>query len=324
MKRSLAVISLVVLMLSGVLMVAEAWARAGGGGSSGSRGSRSYSAPMRPSSPGPVTPARPAGPASGFDQPGRSGWGRGLMGGLAGFALGGLLGGLLFGGLGGGFGGGIGLLDILIIGALVMFGISWLRRRQAQVPAGGSGYTAPPQDRAPAFPAGWSARDDSRSQAAAVQLPAAPSDLDRGVDHIRQMDGSFDPARIGEMASDAFFKVQAAWMARDMAPVRGLLTPEMHASLQQQCEQLRAAGRVNRLENIALRSAQLTEAWQEGGHDYATVLFLANVLDYTTDEDGRQVLEGSRTEPVKFEEFWTFARPVGPNPWKVSAIQQAA
>ena len=109
-----------------------------------------------------------------------------------------------------------------------------------------------------------------------------------------------------------------------MAPVRGLLTPDMHASLQQQCEQLRAAGRVNRLENIALRSAQLTEAWQEGGHDYATVLFLASVLDYTTDEAGRQVLEGSRTEPVKFEEFWTFARPVGPNPWKVSAIQQAA
>jgi predicted lipid-binding transport protein (Tim44 family) len=28
-------------------------------------------------------------------------------------------------------------------------------------------------------------------------------------------------------------------------------------------------------------------------------------------------------EPVKFEEFWTFARPVNPNPWRLSAIQQA-
>jgi len=25
---------------------------------------------------------------------------------------------------------------------------------------------------------------------------------------------------------------------------------------------------------------------------------------------------------VKFAEYWTFVRPVGPNPWSVSAIQQ--
>jgi len=34
------------------------------------------------------------------------------------------------------------------------------------------------------------------------------------------------------------------------------------------------------------------------------------------------VVEGSRTEPVKFEEFWTFVRPLGPNPWRLTAIQQ--
>jgi len=34
------------------------------------------------------------------------------------------------------------------------------------------------------------------------------------------------------------------------------------------------------------------------------------------------VLEGSRTDPVKFEEYWTFARPVGPNASRLSAIQQ--
>ncbi|MGH7412379.1 MAG: Tim44 domain-containing protein, partial [Candidatus Methylomirabilis sp.] len=28
-------------------------------------------------------------------------------------------------------------------------------------------------------------------------------------------------------------------------------------------------------------------------------------------------------EPVTFEEFWTFTRPVGPNPWRLSAINQA-
>jgi predicted lipid-binding transport protein (Tim44 family) len=47
----------------------------------------------------------------------------------------------------------------------------------------------------------------------------------------------------------------------------------------------------------------------------------ANLLDYTTDESG-VVVSGNKTDPVKFEEYWTFTRPVGPNPWKLSAIQQ--
>jgi predicted lipid-binding transport protein (Tim44 family) len=54
-----------------------------------------------------------------------------------------------------------------------------------------------------------------------------------------------------------------------------------------------------------------------------TIHFLASLLDYTTDESGARVLDGSRTEPVKFEEYWTFVRPVGPGAFRLSAIQQA-
>ena len=72
-----------------------------------------------------------------------------------------------------------------------------------------------------------------------------------------------------------------------------------------------------------MRTAEITEAWQETGQDYVTVHFLASLLDYTTDESGARVLEGSRTEPVKFEEYWTFVRPVGPGAFKLTAIQQA-
>jgi len=46
-------------------------------------------------------------------------------------------------------------------------------------------------------------------------------------------------------------------------------------------------------------------------------------LDYTVDETTSAVVEGSNSEPVEFEEFWTFSRPVGPNSWKLSAVQQA-
>src|SRR5919108_671928 len=35
------------------------------------------------------------------------------------------------------------------------------------------------------------------------------------------------------------------------------------------------------------------------------------------------VLSGSNSDPIQFEEYWTFSRPVGPNAWKLSAVQQA-
>jgi len=31
----------------------------------------------------------------------------------------------------------------------------------------------------------------------------------------------------------------------------------------------------------------------------------------------------SDANSAKFEEFWAFTRPVGPNPWKLTAVQRA-
>jgi predicted lipid-binding transport protein (Tim44 family) len=314
MKRSVAIACLAIIALAPVLLVTDAWARAGGGSSGGSRGSRSYSSPARPS-PTPATPSQPTSPPSSVQpQPQRSGWGAGLMGGLAGLALGGLLGSMLFGH---GMGGGIGMLEILLIagGAFLLFRM--MRNRQAASQpsygqAGGGTWQSQPQPQ-PYQPLA--------AQAQPVEI--GPSDLDRGIANIRQMDAGFDPARFSDIASDIFFKVQAGWMNRDMREAAAVVTPEMSDILQKDCDRLRGQGRVNRLENIAVRSVGVTEAWQESGQDFVTVHFLASLLDYTTDESGAQVLEGSRTEPVKFEEYWTFTRPVGPAAFRLSAIQQA-
>ena len=323
MKRTLALAVLMALAIMPVLSVTEAWARAGGGSSSGSRGSRSYSSPAPPPS-SPASPSQPSSPAVSPAQS-RPGWG-GMMGGmLGGLLLGGLLGGLLFGGGFGGLGGGIGMMEILIIGGLAWFAFSYMRRRQAAAQSGyamaGGGYGAGP---APRDDAAVSARYGAGPGATAtMEPPAGPSDLERGIGHLRQMDPSFDPRGFAETASDVFFKVQGAWTARDLRSVSANLTPEMQAQLQGDCDRLRAEQKINRLENIAVRTAEITEAWQESGLDYVTIHFLASLLDYTTDESGARVLDGSRTEPVKFEEYWTFVRPVGPGAFKLSAIQQS-
>jgi predicted lipid-binding transport protein (Tim44 family) len=101
-----------------------------------------------------------------------------------------------------------------------------------------------------------------------------------------------------------------------------LLTEEMSRIIQDDVEKLKSERKINKPENIAVRSVDLVEAWQESGRDYITVKFYANLLDYTIDETTDKVISGSKTEPVKFEEYWTFTRPVGNKPWQLSAIQQ--
>jgi predicted lipid-binding transport protein (Tim44 family) len=42
---------------------------------------------------------------------------------------------------------------------------------------------------------------------------------------------------------------------------------------------------------------------------------------YPVNDATVKVVDGSRTTPQDIEDFWTFTRPVGNNPWKLAAIQ---
>jgi predicted lipid-binding transport protein (Tim44 family) len=157
-----------------------------------------------------------------------------------------------------------------------------------------------------------------------VTLDPDSEDREHGLAAIRVLDPGFDPLAFAATARDAFVRVQVAWNARDLGPVKDDLTEELAASLAADAARLRAARRLNRLERLEVTAAEATEAWEEKGRDFVTVRIAARGLDYTVDEATGAVVEGNRTEPTSFEEFWTFTRPVGPNPWRASAIQQAS
>jgi predicted lipid-binding transport protein (Tim44 family) len=319
MRRSMLVVGGLTLAAFLALQAGEAFARAGSGGS---RGSRSSSAPARPA---PASPTNPSSPSRSLSspttptpapQPSR-GWMGGLMGGLAGFALGGLLGSMLFGG---GFGGGIGLLEVLLIagGLFLLFRFMSARRgpqpsyATAGAPHGGSTYAT----------GLYSGGGVQEAAAPERQESVVASDLDRGLGHIRAMDPTFDPGFVADAARGLFGDVQHALMARDMSPLSARLTSRMYTELTGQCEQLRAARQTNRMEAMNLRAADVTEAWQESGQDFVTVYLAGSLVDYTVDDTTGAVVAGSKT-PQELEEFWTFTRSVGPNSWRLSAIQGA-
>ena len=316
----LAVLVVTFFFLLGYILEVDSLARVGGGGSSGSRGSRSFSSPSRPS-PGPSqsygNPARPTPPAQQpLQQPAGGGFFRGMLGGIAGGFLGSMLfRSLGFGGFGDGMGGGgIGFFEIALL-ALVLFLLYRFIKRRREAAVSGA-YYQETEASGPTY---------QQSSEPTPSYNTAPSgtDLEQGLRYVRQMDPYFDEQKFRDLCMDFFFKIQGAWTGRDATSVRNLLTAEMYKTIQADADKLRSEKKVNRLENIAVRSVEITEAWQEQGQDYITVLFLANLLDYVVDETSGQVVSGSKVDPVKFEEYWTFTRSVGSNPWQLSAINQA-
>jgi predicted lipid-binding transport protein (Tim44 family) len=315
-KKTLPKLMALALMSAFIFLWAssEVLARAGGGMSGGSRGSRSYSAPrtMSPSTP---TPGAPSSGMYNQAQPNAPSMGSPLLRGLAGGLAGGFLGSMLFSGLGhgamgsGGGGGGIGFLEILLlgIGAFLLFRFIRNRKRTAESQTQQTNYTPPPYAQDPYPP----------------QAPASEQTVEAGIGHIQSMDARFNPTDFKDWVQDLFFKIQAAWTNQDLALLTPFLAPEIKAMFSQDLEGQKARGQVNRLENISVRSVDITEAWQEEGKDYITVLFYANLLDYLEDKKTGTLVSGSKTEPVKFREYWTFTRPVGgQGTWLLSAIQQ--
>jgi predicted lipid-binding transport protein (Tim44 family) len=236
---------------------------------------------------------------------------------------------MLFGGRGGyaagptggaGGGGGIGLFDIIILALLGYFGWKFYKRWRMQ------------KETTSFYGDVVSTRSDLPSGATSgvpfggsFQNPPGGTyddDLERGLDQIRRIDPSFNEESFKELVQDMFFRIQAGWMNRSLEGIENMLTAEMTGFFQSEFAKMKQQGRSNRLENIAVRKVEISEAWQEAGKDYVTVLFTANLLDYTVDDKTGQVVEGDKLSPVKFQEFWTFCRDVGGSRWQLSAINQ--
>jgi predicted lipid-binding transport protein (Tim44 family) len=301
MRRGLAVatsMSLVLTML--LLWAADAAARNGGGGfRSGSRATRGEDTPPRSG----LERSAPESSDSAAPAPRKAPTLRTWRGEIRGLLLGGLI-----GSVPPGRGFGIGLIEIAILSGLIVLAFRAL-----------SGARAAPARRWPAATAARG-RPGARAAAAAT-IEDGREALARGLTEIQRADPAFDPAGFARTVEDAFGKVQAAWTARDVGRAADVLSVEMREQLEKECERLRAARRINRVESITLRRAAIAEIRQEHGWDRVAVHIVAHLIDYTTDEGGLKVLAGNPFAPVQLQERWEFLRPSGSHAWRVSAIR---
>lgn len=301
-----AVAVVMALALPALLTVTSADARVGGGFSSGSRGSRTFSAPpSTTTSPGTAQPfnrtfSQPGSPNTGsrigggfFNRPGS-----GLLGGLAaGFLGAGLFGMLFGGGLFSGLGGFSSILGLLLqIGLIVLvirLAMSWWHRRQEPAYAGSTGGM------------GGGTQSNLGSMGFGMGSNSAPLQI--------------QPADY-EAFERLLVDIQTAYSNEDMNKLRTLVTPEMGTFFNEDMQQNRQRGQVNKVSGTKLLQGDLAEAWREGDTDYASVAMRFSMVDRYLDIASGRLISGS-DQPVEVTEVWTFVRPRGSN-WELSAIQQ--
>ena len=114
--------------------------------------------------------------------------------------------------------------------------------------------------------------------------------------------------------------IQAAYSNEDMGKLRTLATPEMATFFNEDMQQNRQRGQVNKVSGTKLLQGDLAEAWREGDSDYASVAMRFSMVDRYVDIASGRLISGSE-QPVEVTEVWTFVRPRGSN-WELSAIQQ--
>jgi predicted lipid-binding transport protein (Tim44 family) len=282
--------------------VADAYARIGSGSSFGNRGTRTYSMP-----PSTATAPRSAPiPGSGFGQYGSArrpgffsgGFGRGLLGGLLGAGLFGLL----FGnGFGGGLGGGASL-----IGLLLQLGLLYLLFRWAM---GFFGL------RRPLFGA-------AGFGASAFRGGVGGSGLGGGAPSGASI--TLDPADYAAFER-RLTESQTLFSAEDLNGLRRIATAEMVNHFASELSNNARQGVVNRLSDARLLQGDLSEAWREGGTDFATVAMRFSLIDVMVERASGRIVGGNATTPQMVTEVWTFTRAAGAGPdgWMLSAIQQA-
>ncbi|WP_395403067.1 Tim44 domain-containing protein [Pseudoduganella sp. UC29_106] len=306
-------------------VMAELAARPMGGGRSFGRQSQNVSrmpaapAPSQSPSMAPRQAAQPAPapavPPAATPKP-PSPW-KGILGGaLLGLGLGALFSHF---GMGGALASALGsILMIALIGGVIFFIVSMLRRKSAPAPrpvsafGGQQGYGGPQGVATPEIGSGLNqpAAQPSAFQPVQPEPVAAPAAAEAPAHAQWGVPADFDSYNFLRHAKSNFIRLQAAWDKSDVNDIREFTTPEVFAELRMQIQE------------------------RDGQEDFTDVVQIdAELLGI--ENDGKDYLASVRftgmIKPAKdalaepFKEVWNLVKPVSGNGgWLLGGIQQIA
>jgi uncharacterized Zn finger protein (UPF0148 family) len=124
---------------------------------------------------------------------------------------------------------------------------------------------------------------------------------------LRTDDPAFGWPAFVERVTFVYARLNEAWNAQNLAPVRGLVTHSLLQYLQYWIDEYKRQGLFNRLDNARVTRTVLAAVVRDPYYDAITVRVYGVGNDYTLDGRGK-VVGGSRTDNRAYTEYWTFIR----------------
>ena len=178
---------------------------------------------------------------------------------------------------------------------IIIVVILWIALRKGHhTPRQTSGYTHTPK--ATLVPA----------SAARYQSQTA---LNAGLNALRVRDPEFNEADFLDDASNLYVRLQHAWTAKDLEPVRPALSDSFFAQMERQLQQHINNHTTNYVEKIAVLSTDIIGCEQDETYDILTVWVNARIIDYTLDDASGKLVGGSRSVEKFMTYQWQFIRP---------------
>ncbi len=148
--------------------------------------------------------------------------------------------------------------------------------------------------------------DESQPQGASVTDAALLSDLDELV----AKDPLFNAAAVTDKLANTYVKIQNAWTAGDLEPVRPYFEDALYAQFERQLNSLKSQGHVNHVDNIAVLECVARGWFISRGNENLVCKVRTRITDYTVDSSG-DVVQGSQDRELFMEYEYTLSRPEG-------------
>lgn len=114
-----------------------------------------------------------------------------------------------------------------------------------------------------------------------------------------------------QVAKPAFKAIYAAWTARNLQPVRHLVSDFFYQTQQFWIDEYKNQGITNYLDDINIGNITLARIDTDKYYETFTVRIFADCKSYVLRDSDQRHMGGDRKNPRPFSEYWTFVRRIG-------------
>lgn len=137
-------------------------------------------------------------------------------------------------------------------------------------------------------------------------------------------DPIWNQAEMEAFAKEMFFKMQQAWMDRDLAGVQKLISTSLYDDYKTQLDFMKKNHEKNMLECINVNQVSIisSQDYHDDSKDAFTAYIKGNIIDYTINEQTGNIIKNKDREEEDYTDTYYFIRQE--NNWILNAIKNDA